>query len=67
MGRPRRYALHESYETQTDGWGTNTFEEFCSFPFLVPGLRVEDAAAKMDELNAMGLMGPEVARARWQH
>jgi hypothetical protein len=27
--------------------------------FLVPGLRVGDAAAQLDKLNAMGLIGPQ--------
>jgi hypothetical protein len=34
---------------------------------LVPDLRVEDAAAQLDELSAMGLIGLEVVRFRWQH
>jgi hypothetical protein len=40
---------------------------FLLFFFFGPHLRVGDAAAQLDELNSMGLIGPEVTRARWQH
>jgi hypothetical protein len=56
MERLRRYALHESYKTQTGERGTSTFEEVVLVLFLVPYLRVGDAAAQLDELNAMGLI-----------
>ena len=32
--------------------------------FLVPDLRVGDAAAQLDELNAMGLIGPQGSRGQ---
>jgi hypothetical protein len=54
MESPRRYALQESYKTQTGERGTSTFEEFCHHPpFFVPD-SVGDAAAQLDKLNAMG-------------
>jgi hypothetical protein len=42
---------------QTGERGTSTFEGFCSFPFPVPDLSIGDAAAQLDELNSMGLIG----------
>lgn len=32
---------------------------------LVPDCRAGDAAAQLNELNAVGLIGPKVAGARW--
>jgi hypothetical protein len=32
--------------------------------FLVPDLRVEDAAAQLDELNSMGLIGPQGSKSQ---
>jgi len=35
--------------------------------YLMPNLRVGDVAAQLEELNTMGLIGPQGSRARWQH
>jgi hypothetical protein len=39
-------------------WRTSTFEEFFVGLFLGLNLRTGDADAQLDELNAMGLIGP---------
>jgi hypothetical protein len=58
MGRLRRYALHKSYKTQTGEKAAAHLKNFVLALFLVPDLRVGDAAAQLDGLNAMGLIGP---------
>jgi hypothetical protein len=40
---------------------------FVLVSFLVPDLRVRDAAVQLDELNAIGLIGPQSNRGQVQH
>ena len=65
MRRPRRYVLHESNKTQTGEMRhQHILQSFVVVFFLVPDLRVGDAAAQLDELNAMGLIGPQGSRGQ---
>lgn len=44
------------------------FENVCCLLFIMPEFGVGDAAAHLDELNVMGLIGPRKGpEARWQH
>jgi hypothetical protein len=49
---------------QSGGKGPRTFEELHCHPFFVPDFRVGDTAALLDELNAKGSLGLEVALAK---
>lgn len=49
-------------------WGVpaQVMDELCCHLFFVPNLRVGDAAAHLNELNAVSLSGPQGSRVRWQ-
>ena len=57
MGRSRKYALHQSIRHKLVRGAPAYLKGFVLSLFLVPDLRVEDAAAQLDELNSMGLIG----------
>jgi hypothetical protein len=48
MGRSRRYALHQLYKTPTGERDPARLKSFVLALFLVPDLRVGDAAAQLD-------------------
>jgi hypothetical protein len=59
MGRSRRYApftspIRHKLMSRTQAH----LKRFVLALFLVPDLRFGDAAAQLDELNSMGLIGP---------
>jgi hypothetical protein len=49
MGKPRRYALHGSYKKQTGEGAPAHLKNFVLGLYLLPDLRVGDAAAQLDE------------------
>lgn len=66
MERPRRHALHESCKTKGVRGAPAHLKSFVVTPFLVPApaLRVGDAAAQLNELNALDLTGPQSNRGQ---